>query len=76
MDVPAKLDARGLNCPLPVLKAQKALRGLATGDRLVILATDPKAPADLRQLCETAGHIMITCEDLPDHVAVVIEKRG
>lgn len=76
MDVPAKLDARGLNCPLPVLKAQKALRGLAAGDRLVILATDPKAPADLRQLCETTGHLLIGCEDLPDHVAVVIEKRG
>ena len=76
MDVPAKLDARGLNCPLPVLKAQKALRGLAAGDRLVILSTDSKAPADLRQLCEIAGHIMITCDHLPDHVAVVIEKRG
>ena len=76
MDVPAKLDARGLNCPLPVLKAQKVLRGLAAGDRLVILATDPKAPADLRQLCETSGHLFLACEDLRDHVAVVIEKSG
>jgi len=76
MDVPAKLDARGLNCPLPVLKAQKVLRGLAAGDRLVILATDPKAPADLRQLCEASGHLLIACEDLPGHVAVVIEKSG
>lgn len=76
MDVPAKLDARGLNCPLPVLKAQKALRGLAAGDQLVVLATDPKAPADLRQLCETSGHLLLACEDLPDHVVVVIEKGG
>lgn len=76
MDVPTKLDARGLNCPLPVLKAQKALRGLAAGDRLVILATDPKAPADLRQLCETTGHLLIVCQDHRDHVAVVIEKGG
>lgn len=76
MDVPTELDARGLNCPLPVLKAQKALRGLAAGDRLLVLATDPKAPADLRQLCETAGHTMITCEELAEHIAVVIEKRA
>jgi tRNA 2-thiouridine synthesizing protein A len=74
MDVPAKLDARGLNCPLPVLKAQKALRGLGSGDRLLILATDPKAPEDLRQLCETSGHLLIASEAHGDHVAVVIEK--
>ena len=76
MDVPATLDTRGLDCPLPVLKAQKALRALAAGDRLIVLATDPKAPTDLRQFCETVGHLVIACEDLLDHVAVVIEKRG
>lgn len=76
MDAPARLDTRGLNCPLPVLKAQKALRAMAAGERLEILATDPKAPVDLAQLCETAGHLLLACEDLIDHVAVVIEKRG
>jgi len=76
MDVPARLDTRGLNCPLPVLKAQKALRAMAAGERLEILATDPKAPADLTQFCEAAGHLFIACEALSDHIAVVIEKRG
>jgi tRNA 2-thiouridine synthesizing protein A len=76
MDVPARLDTRGLNCPLPVLKAQKALRTMAAGGRLEILTTDPKAPADLTHLCEAAGHLLIACEALSDHVAVIIEKRG
>ena len=76
MDVSARLDTRGLSCPLPVLKTQKALRGLSVGDRLLILTTDPKAPADLSQLCETAGHLMIECKDRLDHAVVVIEKSA
>ncbi len=70
------LDTRGLNCPLPVLKAQKAMRGLAAGARLRVLATDPKAPADFAQFCETAGHQLVDNSRLDDHFVVVIEKRG
>ena len=40
------LDARGLNCPLPLIKARTVLAGLAAGDVLVVLATDPEAPID------------------------------
>ena len=40
------LDVRGLICPLPVLKANKALRGLPAGGRLVVLATDPASARD------------------------------
>ena len=41
------MDARGLLCPLPALKARLAVRGLAAGDVLVVLATDPEAPVDV-----------------------------
>jgi tRNA 2-thiouridine synthesizing protein A len=71
-----ELDTRGLNCPLPVLKAQKAMRALATGDRLRVLATDPKAPADFAQFCEASGHALVEETRLDDHVLLVIEKRG
>ena len=53
------LDARGLTCPLPVLKARKRLMGLAPGERLLVLATDPKAPEDFRAFCAAAGHALL-----------------
>ena len=50
------LDARGLNCPLPVLRARKAMRGVAPGGLLRVLATDPAAVADFRAYCDQTGH--------------------
>ena len=44
------LDARGLACPLPAIKARRALAGLPAGAALVVLATDPEAPIDLAVL--------------------------
>ena len=44
------VDARGLVCPLPLIKARAALPGVGPGDRLVVLATDPEAPVDLGAL--------------------------
>lgn len=76
MKAPIELDTRGLNCPLPVLKAQKAIRSMAAGERLLVLATDPKAPSDFVQFCEAAGHTLVESTERPDHFAVVIEKRG
>ena len=70
-----ELDTRGLNCPLPVLKAQKAMRGLETGARLLVRATDPKAPADFVQFCEATGHVLVENALADDHFVVVIEKR-
>jgi tRNA 2-thiouridine synthesizing protein A len=75
-DATIDLDTRGLNCPLPVLKAQKAIRGMPAGTRLRVLATDPNAPADFAQLCETAGYSLIESSELGDHFLVVIEKRA
>ena len=54
--MPQLLDARGLACPLPALKAQAALAALAAGETLVVLATDPEAPVDIGALAAAAGH--------------------
>ena len=54
-DEPVFLDAKGLKCPLPVLRARKALKGVAPGGLLEVLADDPAAPKDFRAFCETAG---------------------
>jgi tRNA 2-thiouridine synthesizing protein A len=53
--VDATLDTTGLLCPLPVLKARRALKPLAPGAVLEILATDPGATKDFQHFCETTG---------------------
>jgi tRNA 2-thiouridine synthesizing protein A len=53
------LDARGLNCPLPILKARKALAGLASGEVLRIVATDPGAVADFASFCNQTGNALL-----------------
>ena len=50
------LDARGLRCPLPVLKMEKRLAGLPAGATLVVLATDPVAKIDIPLYCRQHGH--------------------
>ena len=54
-----QFDARGMKCPLPVLKARKLMKDLADGDVLEIQATDPGAPGDFRHFCETTGHRLL-----------------
>lgn len=54
-----QLDATGLKCPIPVLKARKMARGLISGDELEILATDPGAVADFEAFCATGGHELV-----------------
>jgi tRNA 2-thiouridine synthesizing protein A len=70
MDVPAKekarrvmadkiLDAKGLNCPLPILKAKKAINDVTPGGTLEILATDPGSVADFQAFCRQTGHELV-----------------
>jgi tRNA 2-thiouridine synthesizing protein A len=54
-----QLDTRGLNCPLPIMKANKALRSIAPGETLEILATDPGAVADFEAYCRTTGNELL-----------------
>ena len=56
---PQRLDLRGLNCPLPALKAGKALLALTPGDLLVVEATDPMAAIDIPHLCRQQGHRLV-----------------
>ena len=53
------LDAQGLNCPLPIIKAKKALKDLPTGSTLRILATDPGSVADFAAFCRTTGNELL-----------------
>ena len=54
------LDAKGLNCPLPILKAKKALKGMAAGQVLEIQATDPGSVADFAAFCNQTGNELLS----------------
>ncbi|MBL8668336.1 MAG: sulfurtransferase TusA family protein [Rhodospirillales bacterium] len=70
------LDVQGLQCPLPVLRANRALRPLAPGDELHILASDPAAPKDFDAFCRTTGNILVGSEVSDGVFSIVIRKRG
>ena len=53
------LDVQGMSCPLPVLRANRALRGLQPGDRLRVLATDRAAVGDFKAFCAETGHALV-----------------
>jgi tRNA 2-thiouridine synthesizing protein A len=53
------LDAKGMNCPLPILKTKKALQGLETGKILEVLATDPGSVSDFRAFCRQTGNELV-----------------
>ena len=50
------LDAKGLNCPLPILKAKKALKDVPAGGTLEVQSTDPGSVADFEAFCRTTGN--------------------
>lgn len=54
------LNAEGLNCPLPILKAKKALKNVAAGETLEIRATDPGSVADFAAFCNQTGHELLS----------------
>ena len=64
----AALDTTGLLCPLPVLKARRALKPLAPGAVLEVLATDPGAVKDFEHFCKTTGCELLESSELPDGV--------
>ena len=58
MDFDKELDAKGLSCPLPILKTKKALNDLLSGQVLKILATDPGAVKDMQAFARQTGHVL------------------
>lgn len=63
MEHAAEIDATGLLCPLPVLKAQKRLRSMASGAILRLVATDPASWVDVPHFCATGGHELLAATD-------------
>lgn len=68
------LDARGLICPLPVLKARKALQLMNVRDTLCIQVTDKAAIKDFQLFCNETGHTLKSVQDLGKYAEIVVEK--
>jgi tRNA 2-thiouridine synthesizing protein A len=68
------LDTKGFNCPIPVLKARRAMRALEANDELTLLATDPASMIDVRHFCNTAGHALLSATEDEGVFTYVIRK--
>ena len=69
-----RIDTRGLHCPLPVLKARKALLALDAGTRLLVEASDPMTALDFPHYCQESGHRLIDSETEGTTLRFLIER--
>lgn len=73
---PVEIDARGLLCPLPVLRLRKRLAALPAGAEAVLLASDPAAIIDVPHFCNQGGHAYLGAEPLPDGATAHRVRKG
>jgi len=71
----AELDARGMNCPLPILKAKKSLSTLAEGEVLQIRATDPGAVKDFEAFCKQTGSELLSSAEVDGEFIFLLKKH-
>jgi tRNA 2-thiouridine synthesizing protein A len=70
------LDAKGLNCPLPILRAKKALKEVAVGGTLEVLATDPGAVKDFEAFCRVTGNELLESQVKDGVFQFLIKRTG
>jgi tRNA 2-thiouridine synthesizing protein A len=72
----ATLDARGLNCPLPILKTKKAIKEVPVGETLKVLATDPGSVKDMDAFCRTTGNDLVETGQDGDTYTFLIRRKA
>ena len=75
METNKEIDTRGLNCPLPILRAKKALADMESGQVLRVIATDPGSVKDFAAFCKQTGNPLLSSEESPTEFTFVIAKR-
>ena len=68
------LDARGLNCPLPILKTRKAMNALMAGQTLQVIATDPGFAKDIGAFCQQTGNDLVSSREQGREHLFVLRK--
>lgn len=75
MNFDKEVDARGLNCPLPILRAKKALAEVQSGQTVRVLATDPGAVKDFQAFAKQTGNDLLAHGEMPDKAFEFYLKR-
>jgi len=75
MQFDKELDARGLNCPLPILRTKKALTDMGTGQVLKIMATDPGSVKDFQAFSKQTGNALLSSETAGTEFVFFMKKK-
>ena len=75
MNFDKELDARGLNCPLPILRTKKALTDMASGQVLKIRATDPGSVKDFQAFSKQTGNSLLSSDATDDEFTFLMQKK-
>ncbi len=75
MQAQTELDTRGLNCPLPILKAKKALADMASGDLLRVVSTDPGSMRDFQAFARQTGNELVEQQSLNNEFVHLLKRR-
>lgn len=74
-DFNTELDARGLNCPLPILRTKKSMNGMAAGEVLKVVATDPGSVKDMEAYAKQTGNEIVGSEENSGEFTFFIKKN-
>ena len=75
LHIDRELDARGLNCPLPILRTKKSLNDMTSGQILKVLATDPGSVRDFEAFCRQTGNQLVSSSQAPDEFLFLLRKK-
>ncbi|HMN22772.1 MAG TPA: sulfurtransferase TusA family protein [Ottowia sp.] len=75
MEIAKEVDARGLNCPLPILKAKKALASMASGELLRVVCTDPGSVRDFEAFARQTGNELVEQQTVGEELVHVLRRR-
>lgn len=75
MEVNKEIDARGLNCPLPILKAKKALAEMQSGQVLRVIATDAGAMRDFQAFSKQTGNELLSQNEVAGEYVMLLKRR-
>ena len=75
MNIDKEIDTRGLNCPLPILKAKKALTDMQTGQLLKVVSTDPGSVRDFQAFAKQTGNELVEQQAVEEEFVHVLRRR-
>ena len=75
MNIDKEIDTRGLNCPLPILRAKKALTDMLTGQLLKVVATDPGSMRDFQAFARQTGNELVEQQQVGEELIHVLRRR-